>query len=803
MRFHVYRPAVLGAGAAGALLFGCVLPPVDQPDPGEEPARFTAPTRSTNIALTSDDRRAVVVNRDANTVSVIEVRDANGADTAKKLAEVGVGDEPRYVALSPDDRFAYVANTASGTVSVVALSGDNEYKQVDTITVGTEPRALALSPSGMLLYVANHTEKTVSIIDTESLEQAAVISVGGFPGAIAITNDGDADDDDERVFVTRFFAELIPGGPGEAFDDGKQGVVVTFPVGDLQPTPQQITLSPLPDAGFTADRANFCLDTNPNAANDTFCPDIDVDDAADPAIANDPQGAFPNQLQAALIRGNRLYLPNTGAGPEPPLQFNVNVQALVHSVDTGSLLERFNEHINLNNQIKTETQPDEAIANTVLDRLFAADTLSVDADVDGDNFYFVSRGGNYVLKAQLDNQGQFDINAPDNVVRFQTGNIPSGIVVSQDGRRAYTNNEVGYSITALNLESDTVITRDIASSEPPAPGTFEHAALVGKLAFFTSLGTPDNGVFGQEIRSIVPLADRGKASDNGWSSCTSCHADGLADGVTWIFATGPRQTIPLDGFFAKNNPSDQRISNWNGVRGSITDFNNNSRNVQGGIGFAGDPPNPNIFNHGITQGASDALDAQTLWVQTVRAPIMPQDAGAALDRGQDVFATNCASCHGGAKWTKSQVLYADNPAFDANPLGEVPGAPRDPGVTNAGPQIVSYTIGALTLQYLEDVGTFDPANPIEVRANGIGALGGLGFNVPSLLGVGYHAPYFHDGSAQTLDDVLALHELAGGAIDDVLSASEQNDLIEFLQSIDGSTATLRSDADDFRDAIAQ
>jgi len=39
-----------------------------------------APTRSTTIALTSDERRLVIVNREANSVSIIEVKDANGND---------------------------------------------------------------------------------------------------------------------------------------------------------------------------------------------------------------------------------------------------------------------------------------------------------------------------------------------------------------------------------------------------------------------------------------------------------------------------------------------------------------------------------------------------------------------------------------------------------------------------------------------------------------------------------------------------------------------------------------------------
>jgi mono/diheme cytochrome c family protein len=310
-------------------------------------------------------------------------------------------------------------------------------------------------------------------------------------------------------------------------------------------------------------------------------------------------------------------------------------------------------------------------------------------------------------------------------------------------------------------------------------------------------------VFALPVRDIEPLAFRNKASDNSWSSCASCHPDGLSDGVTWIFATGPRQTIALDAFFAKDNPGDQRVSNWSAVRSSVTDFNENSIAVQGGKGFAGTPPNPNIYNHGLSQGASDALDAQTLWVQTVRPPVLPQDISAAtLAAGRVAFENNCASCHGGAKWTKSQIVYADNPAFDKDPLNAAaPGVPRDAGVTNAGAQIVSYTSAGVTLTYMNTVGTFVATSPIEIRNNAVLALGAAGFNAPSLLGVKYHAPYFHDGSAQTLDEVFARHALGAGTIATTLSAAERANLLAFIETIDGSTETFRSETDDFREAI--
>jgi mono/diheme cytochrome c family protein len=387
------------------------------------------------------------------------------------------------------------------------------------------------------------------------------------------------------------------------------------------------------------------------------------------------------------------------------------------------------------------------------------------------------------------------------------------------------------SITALNLRGKRVIDRHIPSSEPPAPGTFDHGVLLGKLVFHTALGVPDNGIFDTPIRSINTLANVGKASDTAWSTCASCHPDGLADGVTWVFADGPRQTLPLDASHSKKFSIDQRIFNWSAARSSSTDFNNNPRAVQGGCGFASDdfaptpcPPagvnlathtqNPGIYDHGLAQGASDALDAMSLWIETVRAPILPP-AGNAGDRnaGRDVFDEHCKSCHGGAKWTKSQVIYADNPAFFANPAAG--GTPRDPGVTNAGAEIRFYTVdppGAqqgdpFRLDFLEKVATFDADDPLEIRglgaASGTTALGARGFNVPSLLGLRYHAPYLHNGSAANLNQVFQQHRLAGvGKIAD-LSAAEKSDLIAFLNSITGATDTVSpSDTDQFQNDIS-
>lgn len=783
-----------------------------------------ASSRSTTIALAEGGRKLVAVNLEAHSVTVFRV----SGDSLQKLAEVPVGREPRCVAVSPRGDEAFVTNSGDGTVSVLSLRGHEGPEVVATISVGVEPRACALTSKGEVLYVANYTAGTLTLVDTTARKVVGTIFVGGNPGALAIAKDSRTKEKnvfsslarwrsrggEDRVFVTQFFARPIPGGPGEGFDDGRQGVVQTF----LVSNPAQITeivLSPLAESGFTANRTNLCQQLNPAAVNNTFCPDPTAP-AGDPRITQDPQAVFPNQLGAALVCGKKLYLPSIGAQPEPPVFFNVNVQALVHVVDTAALQERTELHVNLNAQIATEAAPANPIGT--LQRAFGNDIVAIDSDEECKDFFLVSRGGNYVLRASIGADGRLDIGAPQGVVRLQTGNIPDGIVVDRRTKKAYVNNQVNLSVSVLDLRGNTVIARDVPSGTPPEPGSFDHARLLGKLVFFTALGVPDNGLVGTQIRAIDPVEFRGKQSADAWSSCASCHPDGLTDSVTWIFADGPRQAIPLDGLYSKlNGAHDTRINNWSAVRDSVTDFNNNSRNVQCGTGFAGGgtntaigcppfagfgaPLNPAVFDHGLQQGASEALDFETTWAQTVRPLNEPPGDPGAVMAGAQLFQSTCASCHGGAKWTKSQIIYLSNPALD-RPFA-AGGTPRDPGLNMVANQSVSYRdprVDPGVLTFLENVGTFDPANPIEVRQNGAAPLGSAGFNEPSLLGVNSSAPYFHNGQAQTLADVFDQHALPGGAtISGTFGPGDLGNLETFLRTIDGRTPIFRSQTDDFKD----
>jgi cytochrome c peroxidase len=72
--------------------------------------------------------------------------------------------------------------------------------------------------------------------------------------------------------------------------------------------------------------------------------------------------------------------------------------------------------------------------------------------------------------------------------------------------------------------------------------------------------------------------------------------------------------------------------------------------------------------------------------------------------------------------------------------------------------------------------------------------------VPSLLGVGTSAPYFHNGAAQFLEGSFLLHALpGGGTIQTRLNATQRGNLLAFLRAIDGRSVIVPNETDLFKD----
>jgi YVTN family beta-propeller protein len=538
------------------------------------------PSQSSPIALSSNDRMLVNVNPDADTITLFNVT----GNSMSKVAEIPVGGEPTSVALHPNGNKAYVANAFGGSVSVVNL---NRQVVVNSFQVGSEPMAVALSPNGTNLYVANSASNNLAVVDTSTDAIVGMVDLspyGTSPRAIAVTNDGDADDTDETIFVALFFGQLRPGKTSldEGQDDQREGRVVAISAATNTPlsTPNPIALSPMTNTGFNSNgKLAPATGTTPAVPS------------TNPQAFTTPTGAFPNQLASIALHptNGKAYVVSTGASPNGPLRFNSNTQGLVSFFDVFTRLEvtsgqtgspfRQEAPLNLNRGINFDT--------VNVPRLFLSNPVAMAWRPNGSDAWVVIQNTDVLVRLTADTNGVPTIGAPlaaggsNSIVRVDLhdvdlnqiqGKAPRGIAINSNGNRAYVYNFVSRSVTQINISNPTAptIVNTAQASALPTPGTLADTAQLGAELFFTGRGPQE------------------RMSSESWGGCIVCHPNGRSDNVTWMFAAGPRQTVPLDGMFDKVNPDDQRILNWSAIFDESADFELNTRGVFGGRGLIDD-----------------------------------------------------------------------------------------------------------------------------------------------------------------------------------------------------------------------
>jgi YVTN family beta-propeller protein len=691
-----------------------------------------------------------VVNPDNNSVSVIEV----GGDANTKIAEIDVGEEPTSVAVGPKDKRVFVTNRRSGTVSVIDTHKLEVHK---TIGVGTEPFGCAVTPDGKHVIVANFSSGDVSVLDAHSGDvKKTITNIGPKPCAIACVGD--------KVYVTLFQAQLRTDARSvvekEGRDDGKEGRVVVLSGKDFKVI-GTVTLKPLADTGFKSNGS--VLDRVP---------------ATDPATFTFVTGGFPNLLQSIVVKGARAYLPNVGASPNGPVRFNVNVQSFLSVFDIDTDLDS-GQTINMNKGVQFEP---------AAQKLFNTTPIAIAFKQSANEGFVVAAGIDRLVRVVLDGNGTPTINPPaaatdpDNIVRIAVGTNPQGIVLNSTDTRAYVMNYISRDVSVVDISGGVSNYRQLArvqSADLPPPNTLAAIIHRGNELFNASIGPAGT------VGNSVPPA--GRMSDTGWGNCYNCHPKGLADGVTWMFGDGPRQTISMESTGEHPQPDDahinasgapllpsfkQRVLNWSAVRDEIQDFELNIRGVSGGQGLIRDGLAVVNLTPTATTGRDADLDAIAAYIVFgINAPIAPRHSRETA--GRNLFAAaNCQSCHGGPNWTRSRVDFTPPPLSP--------------------PEVIT---GGQLVRFLKNVGTFDAAAFNEVRPAGttiVVANGALGFNIPSLLSVFASAPYLHSGAAQTLDEVLdnVVHRSAGTAgVDTLTNADDRRKLVRFLETIDADTPT--------------
>jgi hypothetical protein len=128
------------------------------------------------------------------------------------------------------------------------------------------------------------------------------------------------------------------------FDDSREGVVDVINA-TSNTVVGHIVLGPIANTGFNIARGPFVNTTPDDVPRTIFA------DGATDGTQPQPTGAYPNMLQSIVLFGDRGFVPNSAASPEPPLRLNGNVQSLLSVFDTASGQEIADQTFNLNRGI--------------------------------------------------------------------------------------------------------------------------------------------------------------------------------------------------------------------------------------------------------------------------------------------------------------------------------------------------------------------------------------------------------------------------------------------------------------------
>jgi len=120
--------------------------------------------------------------------------------TQEKVAEIAVGGQPADVTFSPDGRLAYVSNRLDDNVSVVEVA---TRKVLRTLPVGDEPHGVLTDKSGRYLYVLNTSTDDISVYDTETFSETRRLSASRGPWSLALSPDG------RTILVTNTLSRFV------------------------------------------------------------------------------------------------------------------------------------------------------------------------------------------------------------------------------------------------------------------------------------------------------------------------------------------------------------------------------------------------------------------------------------------------------------------------------------------------------------------------------------------------------------------------------------------------------------------
>jgi YVTN family beta-propeller protein len=320
------------------------------------------------------------------------------------------------------------------------------------------------------------------------------------------------------------------------------------------------------------------------------------------------------------------------------------------------------------------------------------------------------------------------------IIRPLPGHLPEGIVWSQG--EIFVQERNSEDIAAFRIEQGDAGVTVTPDGTP-----------------FPSLGTdpmPANLRLGQKL-FYSANSDDVPITQNHWVACATCHLEGRSDAVTWLFAQGPRDTPTnagglLDtGFLFRTADRNQVQDYWKTI------------DIEQGGDFSATSVEQQPLLKAIADYANYAIPT----------PVPPRTDPSLVAQGKMVFANaGCGNCHLGPALTDSGMA---NASLD---LG--------------GAIVSSATVGGVLLHDVGTCVTDGPWPDVPHQDIASHARPACAFDTPALRGLWDSAPYFHDGSAATLDAVIPVMLQASapaGGTAPVLSASDEQALVEYLKSL--------------------
>lgn len=738
-------------------------------DPENDPIeyRFSFGDGSATTAWSSTSEVSHAFSQAGHFEVKVQVRDIKPDGTSSVVAQTRtltvapIPQEPlpthsSTVAVDPTRRLIWTVNPDNDSIS--RLDADNGALLAEIhlggllgLSDAVIPWSLAIEDNGRVWVALSGADRIAVLDETGNLIDQIDTGYGSAPQAVAISRDG------SRVFVSLYARASGNAGHGQLLRIDPTTGAITNQL-ELGPGPGAIAVSGDGNRVFVArfisdEHFGQIWDIDASGAElnltrtlplwrDRGRAGLSGGGSSGPGVPNYIAGLTidPHQqwlwYSAVKMDTNRGEFFDLGTGLNLPFAHDSTVRPMLGRLD-------------LHHPSGEPREPGrESFENGRIDANNSDSPSAIAFSPRGDYVFVALQGNNFV--SVFDDLAIQAGGGRSTLARLGVGSAPRGMAWDESNETLWVQN---------------FMSRDL--SRIPLGGFLATGDRQFQISHHTSIfseALPPSVVSGKRIFYFAGNNPEGanEMSFEGYISCASCHIDGRHDGRTWDFTQrgeGLRNTQDLRGRAGTGHGN----LHWSANFDEIQDFVIDIVEEFGGNGFLpeGQYPHPPLGTPNA--GRSQELDDLAAYVSFLdraflpRSPYRNADGSMTPDAlaGAGVFIDlDCNSCH--------------------QPAG-------------------GYTDSTLGVATLHDVGT--------LRTSSGSRLGKplTGMSTQTLLGIWDSAPYLHDGSARTLDEVF---QVAGG----IIYQAEDGDLtgsahvpnwieINWDSSAHGALVALDSDGD--------